>query len=236
MKSSLLRCFLFLSLCLGLFVTTGCLALRRNTGVDESRYTETIRLACVGDSITFGVGTKERSRESYPAQLAGMLGPKWAVSNFGNSGSTLLSKGNRPYIQQKQYKQALEFKPHVVVIKLGTNDSKPINWEAHRDEFVANYEALIASFETLETKPVIYLCRPMPCFLPGEDSIREKVLVEQLAPKIAAIAKAHGFVLIDLHTPIAGHPELVPDKIHPNAEGARRLAEAVYFALKGMTK
>jgi len=201
--------------------------------IDESRYTAPIRLACVGDSITFGSGIKDRQTQSYPAQLGALLGPKWDVRNFGLGGTTLLSKGNRPYIQQKQYRQALDFKPDVVVIKLGTNDTKPINWDKFGGEYTADYEALIASFAALETKPVIYLCRPMPCWLPGDKSIREKVIVEEVIPKVEAIAKAHGFVLIDLYTPFKNRADLVPDKIHPNAEGAGIIARTVYTALTG---
>lgn len=211
---------------------SGCTSVQR-TAIDESRYTAPIRLACVGDSITFGVGTKDRHTESYPAQLASLLGPKWDVRNFGNSGSTLLGKGNRPYVKQKQYAQALEYKPQVIVIKLGTNDSKPQNWDSHQTEFVADYEALLDRFASLDTKPVIFLCLPIPCFLPGNDSIREKVLVDEVAPKITTLAKARGLVVIDLHKTLEGRPELVPDRIHPNKEGAGLIARAVYSALTG---
>src|SRR4051794_25029443 len=93
----------------------------------------TTKLACVGDSITFGAGIQDRDHDSYPAQLGRMLGEAWDVRNFGVSGATMLKKGDKPYDKQKAYRDALAFKPDVVVIMLGTNDSKPQNWDKHKD-------------------------------------------------------------------------------------------------------
>src|SRR5208282_1861310 len=81
-------------------------------------YKETIRLACVGDSITYGAGVKHRDHNSYPVQLGKLLGDKWEVKNFGHSGATMVKKGDLPYDKTNEYKHALEFKPDVVVIFL----------------------------------------------------------------------------------------------------------------------
>ena len=99
--------------------------------VDE--YKDVIRVACVGDSITFGAGVGDREKNSYPAVLGRLLGEKWQVKNFGVSGATMLNKGDKPYTKQKAFAAALEFKPNVVLIKLGTNDSKPQNWKFKAD-------------------------------------------------------------------------------------------------------
>ena len=55
-----------------------------------------IKVACAGNSITFGYTLQNRETESYPAQLQQMLGDKYTVGNFGKSGATLLNKGHRP--------------------------------------------------------------------------------------------------------------------------------------------
>jgi len=47
------------------------------------------------------------------------------------------------------------------------------------------------------------------------------------------LAKRFGEVLIDLHAPFEGKPELVPDKVHPNAAGAKLIAETVKAAIFG---
>src|SRR4051812_33998320 len=94
---------------------------------------EKIRVACVGDSITFGVGTADPKTQSYPTQLAALLGDGYEIGNFGVSGATMLNHNDRPYIQTKSCGRALEFLPNLVVIALGTNDSKHRNWPFHAE-------------------------------------------------------------------------------------------------------
>ena len=109
--------------------------------------TETIKVACVGNSITYGTGITNRDADSYPAQLQKLLGKKYSVGNFGKPGATLLAHGHRPYIQQKEYQKALDFSGDIVVIHLGINDTDPRNWPNYRDEFVHDYLKLIESFK-----------------------------------------------------------------------------------------
>jgi len=85
-------------------------------------------VACVGDSITYGSGISNRDNNSFPAQLGRMLQKfdnQWQTQNFGVSGATLLRNADKPYVQQSAYNQALAARPDAVIIKLGTNDSKP---------------------------------------------------------------------------------------------------------------
>lgn len=91
----------------------------------EANVTIPIRLACVGDSITQGDGLA--ADDSYPSQLQALLGEEWKVGNFGVSGRTLLKKGDHPYWTESAYQKALEFEPDVVIIMLGTNDTKEHN-------------------------------------------------------------------------------------------------------------
>ncbi|MDF7807745.1 GDSL-type esterase/lipase family protein [Pontiellaceae bacterium B12219] len=125
-----------------------------------------VKVACVGDSITFGAKIKDRTTNSYPAQLNELLGDQYTVKNFGNSGSTLLKNGNKPYWKQKAYTDALAFNPDIVIIKLGTNDSKPENW-AHKAEYIPDYVELIETFQALESNPTIWICYPVPAY-PGK--------------------------------------------------------------------
>lgn len=48
-----------------------------------------IRVACVGDSITYGAKIEDNFLNSYPAQLQLFLGSDYLVGNFGASGYTL---------------------------------------------------------------------------------------------------------------------------------------------------
>jgi len=189
------------------------------------------RVACVGDSITFGYGIKKRQYNAYPAQLAKKLGKEYQVRNFGVSSSTLLNKGNKPYTKLKTYKNALSFNPNIVVIKLGTNDTKPGNWK-YNSEYVADYVSLIQSFQKLESKPQVFICTPVPVYQ-TKSGINEKTIVEGIIPKVIEIAQKTNCESIDLHTALSNKPEMFPDKIHPNKDGVGLIADAVYSAITG---
>ena len=63
---------------------------------------EKIKVACVGNSITYGTGVAEREKNAYPVKLQQMLGDKYEVGNFGKPGATLLNKGH-PCIPAAEY-------------------------------------------------------------------------------------------------------------------------------------
>jgi len=212
-------------------VLCSCLPTTHSNFIKESDYAESIRLACIGNSITFGAGIKNRETNSYPAQLGVMLGDRWDVQNFGVSRVTLLKKGNVPYWNQEEFKKALEFNPDVVVIKLGTNDTKPINWK-YKDEFIGDYIDLIEQFRELEAKPKIWICYPVPAY-PERWGISDKVIKEEILPLIDEIADKTDVPIIDLYSALSDKAEMFPDKIHPNAEGAKLMAEAICHTLTG---
>jgi lysophospholipase L1-like esterase len=193
-----------------------------------------IKVACVGDSITYGSGIKGRDSLSYPAQMQRMIGEGYIVKNFGCSGATLLKKGNKPYWEMPEYQAALTFKPEVVVIKLGTNDSKPYNW-AYKEEFKKNYMELIDSFIELGTVKKIFICKPI---IVVEDrwDISKEVVEGEIQKIIEEIAIENGVELIDLFTPFKGKDYLLPDKIHPNVEGAKLMAEIIAAKIREYRK
>ena len=188
-------------------------------------------MACVGDSITFGSGIADRDINSYPAQLARYLGKKWEVRNFGVGGATLLKQGDRPYWSQDAYRQCLGFVPDVVIIKLGTNDTKPQNW-AHKSQFVPDYVALLNSFKALGCR--IWICLPVPAF-PARWGISDDTIRQETIPMIRSIAQQTDVPVIDLYQALADHSDLFPDQIHPNAQGAGIMARTIYTALTGRT-
>ncbi len=68
-----------------------------------------IKIACIGNSVTYGYGLKNTSTESYPVRLQNILGEKYEVKNFGHSGATLLRKGHNPYYKTKEFGEAIQF-------------------------------------------------------------------------------------------------------------------------------
>jgi lysophospholipase L1-like esterase len=168
---------------------------------------------------------------SYPAQLAVMLGSGWELRNFGISGATLLKKGDMPYWNQAAFQAALDFNPDVVVIMLGTNDSKPQNWK-FSSEFVPDYEEMIARFAALPSHPKIWIAKPMPAFS-SAFAISETVIAGEVIPRIEQIARDTQVGLIDQYAAMKAHGDLVPDGIHPNTDGARFLAATVHTTLTG---
>ena len=185
------------------------------------------RVACIGDSITFGYGTGDRARNSYPAQLGTMLGR----GNFGVNAATLLKKGNKPYWNLGQFKAAQAYQPSIVIIKLGTNDTKPRNWK-HKQDFASNYVEMVRTFQGLASKPAVWICYPVPVF-PEQWGINDKTVKGEIIPLIDKVAKETGAKIIDLYKVLAGKPELVPDKVHPNAASAKLMAEAVAAVVTG---
>lgn len=188
-----------------------------------------LRLACVGDSITQGSGAGKGM--AYPSQLQALLGEGFVVGNFGVSGRTLLRKGDHPYWNEEAYTKALNFKPDAVIIMLGTNDTKPQNWE-HKAEFEGDYRDLVKSFLDLPSKPRVFICRPVPVPGKGNFGINETALQKQM-PVYAKLAEELKVDVIDMYAALDGKPELLPDRVHPNAAGAGEMAKAAAKALTG---
>jgi lysophospholipase L1-like esterase len=191
----------------------------------QSPKPDAIRVACIGNSITDGHGIDMATAYGYPALLQKKLGDKYWVKNFGVSGRTMLNKGNQPYMNELAWKDAQAFKPDVVIIKLGTNDSKGINWK-YGDEFRKDLEQMITTL--LPNKPQIWLCTPI-CAEKDSWDINDSIIANYIIPIQYEVAKKYGLKLIDLHSLFEGGEELMlTDGIHPNGKGAARLADIIY--------
>lgn len=185
------------------------------------------RVACIGDSVTKGYGIKD-STKSYPSRLQELLGNDFVVGNFGHSGATLLRKGHNPYDKSQAYKEALAFRPDVVVIALGLNDTDPRNWPNFKNEFVADYTALVNDFKKINPKVEVYICKMTPIFSGHRRFLSgTREWFDQIQSLIPEIAKANDCGLIDNHSVLSARIDLFDDYLHPNARGAELLAKNV---------
>ena len=196
--------------------------------------TAAVKVACVGDSVTYGARIEDRENDAYPAQLQRMLGPDYEVCNFGRSGATLLRHGHKPYFDQPEFRQAMDFAGDIVVIHLGLNDTDPRNWPNYRDEFVGDYLALIDSLRSVNPQARVMIALMSPIgdrhrrFISGTQRWHGEI-----QEAIRTVSGLAGAELIDFHTPLYAFPWLLPDALHPNAEGAGLLAKTVYQEITG---
>lgn len=194
-----------------------------------------IRIACIGNSITYGSGLTDRSKDSYPAQLQAMLGPGYEVLNFGVSGATMLKKGNKPYCNTPEYQQVLASAANVVFIKLGTNDSKLIN-RPMMGNFVSDYRDMITTLRKLETKPRIVLLLPVKAFSDEKFGISGTYLKDSILPSVQKLAYEENVEVLDLYSLFTDKEALLADKIHPNATGDGFIAARLRDFIEQKTK
>jgi sialate O-acetylesterase len=199
-----------------------------------STYSQKIKVACIGDSVTFGMGIDDREQNSYPTQLQELLGLTYEVKNFGFSGATMLKNGHKPYWDKEVFKKSQEFLPNIVIIHLGLNDQGNNNWPEHKTEFESDYLDMIATYKNLSSKPTVIICKMTPTFSGHhwfEEGMRESF--KEIQTKIEQIAKKANVEIIDLHEPLYRLPEYFPDNLHPIKEGAKIIANKVYSAISG---
>lgn len=201
-----------------------------------------IKVACIGNSITYGLGIEKRDENAYPSKLQKLLGSDYKIENFGVSGRTLLrnkdgDEKQRSIFDEKQYRNALAFKPDIVVMKFGTNDSRAENWASNaedgRNYFYKDYVDFINSFRAVNPNVTIYICYPIPYFRDNtQEREHAKVIIEEVIPIIKQVAKKNNVHLIDLHSAFLDKRSLTYDDVHPNAEGAALIASEVFKKIK----
>lgn len=189
-----------------------------------------IKVACIGNSITYGYGIKNRDSLCYPAQLQRMMGDQYEVRNFGVSGRTLLRKGDHPYWKEKAFQEAQQWNPDVVVIMLGTNDTKSWNWK-YGNEFGQDYEDLLETFKHLSSHPKIWAALPVPVFGRNKYGIRDSVIKVEI-PIIRKLARKEKVHVMNLYKALKPYGKDFFDGVHPDKTGAYYLAKAVYKSIK----
>ncbi len=197
-------------------------------GVDLSAITR-MRVACIGDSITYGAGLFDRQTQAYPALLEKKSARKLQVGNFGVPSTTLLKKSGRAWLDTSAFPSVLEFHPDIAVIMFGINDL------AHPDllsDFVADGEALAERLRASFPEISIYWCTPTPLAPDRAGGHAANRAIQQIIiPAIQEIVAKTDANIIELHTRIPASYKYFPDTTHPNEKGSRIIADTIWDAL-----
>ena len=217
---------------IGVFIylyNNGLSGLYNNTEPKEGQ----IRVACVGDSITYGHSVSGWGKNHYPAVLQQLLGDGYHVANFGVSGACVNKNGNKPYISRTIYEESIEYDADILVLMLGSNDSKPKNW-IDMETFLEQHHELLDTYLKKENRPKVYIGICAKSYYVGGDdsglakySIRPEI-VDQIAVALKEKYEKEDVEIVDIHELTAKHPEwFVKDGVHPNKDGAKAIANEV---------
>lgn len=191
---------------------------------------EKTRVACVGDSITFGFGVANWKENNYPAQLQKLLGENYIVANFGDCGRTAMKHSSFPYVKSKQFKESLKYKPKIVILMLGTNDTRTNDWKG-KDYFKTEYKDLIETYISLHCVEKLYICTPIPAYK-NIHKINPYIVEKEVNEAVNELASELNLSLIDTFNAFGGNSQLLFDGVHPNKNGTKILANTIYETLK----
>jgi acyl-CoA thioesterase-1 len=218
----------------GLFIYyNGYSDIRKNPDIKENQ----IKVACVGDSITYGFGISNWPVNNYPKKLQRLLGDNYNVANFGVSGRCVGRKTFFPYLKTKNYLHSLEYNADILVFMLGSNDSKPFNWKG-KEKFKEEYLSLLETY-VKEGKTKVYLCTISKAYYPEGRNTKmtsyfiQPEKIEEIVDIIREMAIEKDYILIDIHKLTSeNHNWFCSDNVHLNKEGAKAIAEKVYEYIK----
>jgi acyl-CoA thioesterase-1 len=153
------------------------------------------------------------------------------VGNFGRSGATLLRRGDLPYWRTAEFHKSRGFAPDWVLLMLGTNDSKPQNYERFGPDLARDMEALVGVYAQLASPARVAVMLPPPVFA-ERWGIRAQALAA-IRGKWREVSAKERAPLVDLHEPLLEARADFPDGVHPAPGASRRIAELVYRAVWG---
>lgn len=220
-----------------LIVCTGAtfLPAQRILAGAERAESEPIKVACVGDSLTFGYLSGSQQTKSYPARLQELLGDDYVVENYGRNSATLLTGTDLAYEDQQAYKNSIASNPDIVIIMLGTNDSKAKYWDnGGRERFEADAKKLVSTYQNLPSEPEVIFATSPACLYASVGDIRGNVIEDEIVPMQRRLAEENGWKTIDMFDLTSGHDTLYhSDGIHFSDAGYYYEAECMYAAVKG---
>lgn len=193
-----------------------------------------IKVACIGDSITYGHGISNWPKNNYPALLQGLLGENYHVQSFGVSGRAVQDNSDQPYRALPHYQESLAYDADIIVFMMGSNDTKPENWFGE-EAFKTALVDLLDDYTANGRNPKFYICTTPACFF-MEDSVDEltshdlrPAYADIIAGIVQNVADEMGYPVIDIHALTKENPQwFEKDGVHPNNDGAAAIAKIVY--------
>ena len=232
------RLFKFLSNPSLLFMSVMMIGVLTGCHNNDNQEVEKIKIACVGDSITFRHGFEDAPENNYPTVLQELLGEGYEVKNFGESGTCVQVETDCAYMEQTVYQESLLYDADILILMLGTNDSKAWNWKGEA-AYKEAYIHLLEQYTQKETSPKVYIgISPKAYYINDKTSGSAEFGIEpENVDKIIKIQKEiadyYGYEVIDIYEATSEHPEwLETDGIHPTLEGAKGIAEVIKEAIK----
>lgn len=201
--------------------------------IDKQNEQDVLKVACIGDSITYGANADNSYTDSYPAQLQKLFGGEANVMNFGNSGKTIRDNADDPYRKTTEYNGALLFKPDIAVIMLGTNDSKTYQVPT-KSSLVTAFTALVNDLKAVNPDMLIYIAT-CPYAYSSAYQINNKNIEEIVIPAQRSVAQANNLEIIEMHEFTKGISKCYADGIHPTSHGYTYLAYMMHCSLNGIT-
>ncbi|MBQ5648738.1 MAG: hypothetical protein IIV03_01240, partial [Clostridia bacterium] len=206
---------------------------------------EKLKIACIGDSITAGTGVTDKAKDSYPAQLQGILGDNYVVGNFGRGGSYVLryeseyNTGHKTnplsYKTTEEFTASIAFKPDVVIIMLGTNDMRNMTSDGAKAEFKDTLRELVETYEVLPSVKKIYLCSNIHAL---SSAMAEQLSSGEMTRLVRETAKAADCGFIDVNAVtfeyMSVYMNTTDDKLHPGKEGYLEIAKAMEAGIRGV--
>ena len=191
-----------------------------------------LRVACVGDSITYGDQLTDRDTQAYPVVLQRLAPERYLTGNFGVNGATALHNSYLAWTDTPACRAAQDFAPDIVVIMLGIND---LSYPDHAASYADDLLALTRLWQAQPIPPRPFFCTltPLaPAFLQGKAN---RTIRNVMNPAIRTVAAQAGAGVIDISANFPNRLALLPDGVHPSAQGAELIARTVLAALDAAT-
>jgi acyl-CoA thioesterase-1 len=178
-------------------------------------------IVCFGDSLTAGFGLAQS--QSYPAVLQEELNRR----GYGNRVVNLGRNGDTTHDGLRRLPEALAARPAIVVLEFGANDMlRGLPLTAAQ----ANLGRMIGELRAAGSQVILAGFALPPALSPG--------YIPKFNGMYPELAARHGVTLIPSFLEgVAGNPAMMqPDYLHPNAAGARRVAEIVLKTIEPLLR